>query len=184
MVVRRGDHNNRHCSYLSSYLPGYAQTLNRTVSDMFVDISVKPEIRGQMDGPKLARLLTVTHRLVNAFAVKPKQVLLNETDSTENLVELVAGGGDGETDDPSSSRTPAAATAAVTASLEELMRQWIYVKLEVPTVAIDLYYHSSQDQDDHLIFSLLHLNTEVILRSVSFLLFKLPSSLCSMILNS
>ena len=135
----------------------HVQTLNRAVSDMFVDINVKPEIRGQMDAAKLARLLTIIHSLINAFAVKPKKLLLNETDSTENLVELVEGSQEG------SSRIPAPATnPSVSFSLEELAKQWIYVQLEVPVVAIDLYYSSSQE--DHLIFSLNHLDTDVILR--------------------
>ena len=129
----------------------HVQTLNRSLADMSVDIQVKPEIRGQLDASKLARLLTVIHVLVKAFTVKPKDLLLNESHSQEDFVALAGEGAEKCSSAPS-----------IVDIAGDCSKEWIIVKITVPNVVLDLYYNIVEG--DHLLFSVLGLETDVVLR--------------------
>lgn len=131
------------------------QTINKLSADMSIDVQVQPEIRGELDASKLARLLTIIRVFIKAFTVKPKALNLAESsiyesvDQNDNSLSLL--------------------------TQEECLVHWINVRIEIPVVSLNLFYSPSESY--YLMLSITELNTEVVLRYLDMQVFCRYSSL-------
>jgi hypothetical protein len=108
------------------------QNVDKSSADMVVDVLIKPSLAGELDAPKLARLLHISRLLTATFAGRPNEAASSSVEgSSSRLLALDA---------------------------EDVSRVLMLVRVKILEVALDLTYDVAANQ--HLVLSVKSLDVK------------------------